>query len=87
MKKITMFTMKSCPYCRAALGCMEELFAENPGYRALEIENIDEVVHPDIAKRYDYYYVPSYYVENQKLHEGAASLEIIRQVFNAALEE
>ena len=79
--------MKSCPYCKAALSWMDELFAENPKYKSLKIEMIDEVVHSDIASRYNYYRVPTYYVDNLKLHEGAASLEKIREVFNAALEE
>ena len=86
MKKITMFTMASCPYCRKALRWMDELLARNAGYKALEIEIIDEVVHPDIAERYDYYYVPTYYVGDQKVHEGAASLKKIKRVFDAAME-
>ena len=87
MKKITMFTMESCPYCQKALRWMEELFAENPVYQSLEITIIDENAHPDIARNYDYYYVPTYYVGNEKVHEGAASLEKIRRVFNIAIEE
>ena len=78
--------MASCPYCKAALRMMDELFAKNPEYRDLEIENIDEVVHPDIAREYGYYYVPAYYVDGRKMHEGAASLRKIRKVFKAALK-
>ena len=86
MKKITLFIMESCPYCRQALRWMDELLAENAEYRDIEIEKIDELVHPDIARRYDYYYVPTFYVGNEKLHEGAASYKKIRRVFDAALE-
>jgi len=85
MKKITMFTMASCPYCRRALGWMDELLAENPAYQAIELEKIDEVVYPDIAAKYNYYFVPTYYIGDEKLHEGAASKEKIRRVFDAAL--
>ena len=87
MKKITLFILESCPYCREALQWMDELIAKNHEYRALEIEIIDELVHPDIVKKYDYYYVPTYFVGEEKLHEGAASLKKIRRVFNAALEQ
>ena len=87
MKKITMFLLKSCPHCKAALSWMDELYEENAEYRDLEIEMIDEKAHPQIANQYDYYYVPTYYVDNEKLHEGVASLKKIRQVFNAALEK
>ena len=86
MKKITMFVQKSCPHCKRALGWMDELYAENPAYQSIEIITIDEKVHADIADRYDYYYVPTYYVGDDKLHEGVASLEIIRRVFDAAME-
>ena len=86
MKKITMFLMESCPYCKQALRWMDELFAENEGYSDIEIEKIDELVHTDIAAGYDYYFVPTYYVGGEKLHEGAASLEKIRGVFDAAMD-
>jgi len=83
--KITMFVMQSCPYCQGAQRIMDILFAENPDYRALEIEIIDEVLHPEIAEKYDYYYVPTFYVGDEKLHEGAATIKKIRRVFDAAL--
>ena len=85
MKKITMFTLASCPHCKAALRWMDELYKENAAYTSIEIENIDENEHPDIAEKYDYYYVPTYYVGSEKLHEGVASLDIVRTVFDAAL--
>ena len=65
---------------------MDELYAENDAYKALEIEKIDELVHPDIAEKYDYYYVPTYFVGDKKQHEGAASLEKIRRVFDLAID-
>ena len=77
----------TCPYCKAARGWMDALFAENKDYEALEIEMIDEQQFPEIADRYDYYYIPTYYVGDEKVHEGAASPEIVRRVFDAAMEE
>jgi len=65
---------------------MEELLEENEKYRALEIKIVDEEKNPEIANKYDYYYVPTYYVGDKKVHEGVASLEIVRKVFDAALE-
>lgn len=76
--------MESCPYCRQALRWMDELYKENPAYRDIEIERIDELVYPEIARKYDYYYVPTFYVDDEKMHEGAASLNKIRRVFEAA---
>ncbi len=85
VKKITMFYFPSCPYCQKALKAADQLRAENPAYGALEIEMIDEKRNPEIADRYDYYYVPTYYVDGKKLHEGAAEKEDVRAVFDAAL--
>jgi len=77
--------MEQCPYCKEALRFIDALAAENPGYKALEIEKIDELVHPDIAGKYDYYYVPTFYVGGKKVHEGAASKEKIKKVLEAAM--
>jgi len=64
---------------------MDELYAKNPEYLSLELEIIDESKRPDIAGKYDYYYVPTYYLGDEKLHEGVASPEKIKRVFDAAM--
>ncbi len=87
MKNVTMFTMASCPYCRQALKWMEELQSEHPEYAKVPITFIDEVEHPDIADKYDYYYVPTYYVDGKKVHEGAATKEKVENMYRAALED
>jgi len=81
-----MFIMESCPHCKRALLWMEELKQEKPEYRGLQITIIDETIHPDISKNYDYYYVPTYFVENSKVHEGVPSKDLIRNVLNKACE-
>ena len=86
MKKILMFTMAGCPYCRKARQWMNEVLEEHPEYKEIELEIVDEVVHRKRASQYDYYYVPTYYVGGEKLHEGAASKDIILGVFRAAFE-
>jgi len=87
MKKILMFTMASCPYCQRAQQWMSELCAENPAYRAIPVEFIDEVINPGLANQYDYYYVPTYYVDGEKVHEGAATREIIKSVYEKAMAD
>ena len=86
MKKVTMFTMESCPYCREALRFIEELYKRDKRYRDIPIEKIDEIKHPEIANKYDYYYVPTFYVGERKAHEGAASLQAVKRVFDEALK-
>ena len=75
-----------CPHCKAALGWMDELCAQDAAYRSIEVEKIEERQNPEIADKYDYYYVPSYYIDEEKVHEGVASFEIVKRVFDAALE-
>ena len=85
MQKIKMFMQKTCPYCKAALGWMDELYVQNPDYKSIEIEIIDEKQQSELADQHDYYYVPTYYVGDDKIHEGAASLEIVKNVFDTAM--
>ena len=85
MKKITMFMFASCPYCNKAIGIQQKLLKQEK-YSGVEIEMIDEKKQPDIANRYDYFYVPTYYVDGKKLHEGAADEENVKAVLDAAVE-
>jgi len=65
---------------------MNTLLAKNAGYSSLEIEIIDELDYPGIAEKHDYFYVPTYYIDGRKVHEGAVSINKIRRVLNAALK-
>ncbi len=85
MKKITMFILEDCPYCREARRLIGELYERDERYRSVSIEMIDENLHPEIAEKYDYYFVPTFYVGDEKAHEGAATLEDIARVFDKAL--
>ena len=87
MKSILMFTMADCPYCQKAHRFMEEIMEETPKYKDIPIKVIDETLEPDIAETYDYYFVPTYYVDEEKVHEGAASKEDVHRVFEKADEE
>lgn len=85
MKNIIMFETSWCPHCRRAHSFLKELFQENPAYKNIDIQFIDEELHPEIARTYDYYYVPTFYVEADKLHEGVPSKDALKQVLDAAL--
>ena len=87
MTKITMFHLSGCPYCIQAKGWMDEICAETPEYKKIEVELVDEGVHRDIAAKYDYYLVPTYYVDSEKVHEGVATKEKVRKVYEKALEK
>ncbi|NTV90938.1 MAG: glutaredoxin [Clostridiales bacterium] len=83
-KPVMMFVLSSCPYCRQALNWMNELKAENEEYAGVDIEIIDERLKSDIARKYDYFLVPTYYVDGSKVHEGIATKEIVRGVLEKA---
>ena len=86
MKKITMFTMQSCPYCQRARKWMSEVLESDANYKKIPLTIIDEVEEPDIAEKFDYYYVPTYYLDDKKVHEGVATFEIVKKVFDGALD-
>ena len=70
MKKLKIFIQKQCPYCRAALQYLAKL-QEAPRYQAIEVELVDELQEKEYANSYDYFYVPSFYYQETKIHEGA----------------
>ena len=47
---------------------------------------MDELKNVRIASNYDYYYVPTYYVDGQKIHEGVPTLDKVENVFKKAIE-
>ena len=77
--------MESCPYCKSARKWMNEIFESDVKYTEIPLIIIDEVEEPDLAAKFDYYYVPTYYIDDTKVHEGAASFEIVKKVFDGAL--
>lgn len=66
---------------------MEELFTEHPEYREVPLTIIDERVDPVTADKYDYYYVPTFFVEEVKEHEGVPTREAVDNVFRMACAE
>lgn len=69
MKKLTVFHLEHCPYCRNAKKAVAELLEENPAYAELELSWLEESKEPEIAEQYDYYYVPSVFRGEEKLYE------------------
>lgn len=85
MQKIKFFMFKGCPHCAKAQKYLDELRAENPAYRELIIEKIDERLQPELANSYDYYYVPTFFVGEKKIFEGSPALADVRGVLEEAL--
>lgn len=85
MQPVVMLILENCPHCKNARRWMEELRQENETYRTVEVTIIDEEVQPELTRGYSYYYVPTYYVGGEKVHEGVPTKEIVQNVFEKAL--
>ena len=83
---ITIFILAECPHCQRARQWILELQEENAAYKAISIEYIDEKEQPEVAQQYDYYYVPTFYVENEKVHEGKITKEEIASIFAQVIQ-
>ena len=92
MKPVLMFYLDDCGYCHKAHRAMDELFAEKPAYRELQITKIEESREPERADRYDYYAVPTFYVDGEKRFEAHIGMsyemirDAVREVLDYALE-
>lgn len=87
MSKLTYFYLPSCPHCRIAARCIDDLCKEDSRYKDVEIERIDESAQKALAAKYDYWYVPCFYLGQEKLHEGHAEKEDVKAVLERALKE
>ena len=70
VKKLTMFYLEDCGYCAKARKALDELYAEDPRYREVEIDKIEESRQPEVAEQYDYYAVPTFFDGKEKLFEA-----------------
>ena len=92
MQKLTLFYLEHCPYCRKAFRVLVALAAEKPEYAAVELERVEESRFPEIAGRYDYYYVPCVFLGGEKLWECSPAdgydeiLGHLRAALDAAIE-
>lgn len=86
MKDVKLFYLRNCPFCKKALRYIEELKAQHPELAAIDIEMIEESEQAEVANSYDYYYVPTFYVGGQKVHEGGIYPEEVEAVLRQALE-
>ena len=87
MQELVLFYLPHCPHCKLAIRCLEQLQKEDPAYGAIPIRWIDESREKALAESYDYWYVPSFWLNGQKLHEGHAEMADVRAVLEAAMTQ
>ena len=63
----------------------ESILKENEEYKDVKIQMINENKEVELANSFDYYYVPTFYVGDKKIHEGVPTKEKIERVFKEAL--
>lgn len=81
-----MFYLERCPFCKKAFQYIEELKQEHPEFESIAIETIEESKEPEIANSYDYYYVPTFYVDDQKVHEGGIYKPEVKAILQSVLQ-
>ena len=86
MNELYYFKLKNCPYCIRANNYLEELLQEER-YKSIQIRHIDEQIEQDLANSYDYYLVPSFFLNDRKLFEGIMTKEDVIQVLEEVLKE
>jgi len=86
MKDVQLFMFDGCPHCRKAQEMIAAILAGRPEYAKIPLTVIDEHKQPEIAAKYDYYYVPTLFTGGVKMMEGAPTMQAIESAFAAALE-
>ena len=86
MKNVKLFYLKQCPFCKKAIRYIEELKAQYTELACVDIEMIEESEQADVADKFDYYYVPTFYVDDVKEHEGGIYPEEVEKILRKALE-
>ena len=86
MKNVKLFYLKQCPFCKKAIRYIEELKAQYTELACVDIEMIEESEQADVADKFDYYYVPTFYVDGVKEHEGGIYPEEVEKILRKAFE-
>ena len=87
MRNLQIFYQKDCPHCRKAFKFIDELKEENDLYRVIEPRVIEETLEVDYADLFDYFLVPTFYIDEKKVHEGAVSKEQVRKILDSTLQD
>lgn len=86
MNELYYFKLRNCPYCIRVNGYLEELLNEE-NYKSIRIRHIDESKERELANSYNYYLVPSFFLNNEKLFEGIMNKEDVRKVLDTIIKK
>lgn len=86
-RPVKMMVLERCPHCKKAFEMMEQLKQQHPEYKQVEIEVIEEEQEPEKTEGYDYWYVPTFFVGDEKIMEGVPKIELVEKMFQTALAD
>ena len=65
---------------------IDELKQEHPEFKDIVLETVDELEEPELADTFDYYYVPTFYVDDKKVHEGGIYKPEVEKLLRQIIE-
>ena len=85
MDQLLFFHLPNCPHCQLAIRLLKTLKGGNTDYEKIPVRMIDESSEQALAESYDYWYVPCFFFNGEKLHEGHAEEEDVKRVLDKVL--
>ena len=58
----------------------------SPEFKDIVLETVDELKEPELADTFDYYYVPTFYVDDKKVHEGGIYKPEVEKLLRQIIE-
>ena len=86
MKKVKVLYQERCPFCKMVFRFIDELKQEHPEVKDIVLETVDELKEPELADTFDYYYVPTFYVDDKKVHEGGIYKPEVEKLLRQIIE-
>ena len=78
MREALYFYLAACPHCKYADKVMTEV-KQNPKYANVEIKEIEESLNEDFASKFDYNYVPTFFIDGVKVFEAQPGSEFEKE--------
>ena len=86
MKELILFKSLDCEYCRMAEKYLNQAIQKNPEYQKIPLQIIDEDANEEISMKYDYNFIPAFFVDGIKVHEGIATRGQVEAILSAAFD-
>lgn len=85
MKRIQLYYWPTCPYCQEVLQWMQEVRREKPELAQVKVDMINALEKGHEPAPAYYYYVPTFFVDGKKVHEGVGSKQMVETVLRLGL--